>query len=216
MDNKIIKLIDIQYFGDIYYYLNLYNNKYIKFNNTSIHFKALHLNRTSIFSANKVLQLSVPLDGGRSVKLNVKELKISSREPWQRIHWRSIHDSYRKAPWFEEYSYELESLYQQNYTYLWDWNVKIANWVLAALRWDAVILAENELCIPEQLEQNTPYQFNQREDKYPVYQQVFSDKLGFQPNLSILDLIMNEGPAASNYLKKLAEYHFRNSDQPAF
>ncbi len=210
-----LKITDIQYFGDIYFNLNLFNIKYIKFNNASRHFKGLHPNRTSIMGANKVLVLSVPLDGGRKVKKDIKDLKIVSRETWQRIHWRSIHDSYRKSPWFEEYAPQLEKIYLQNYIFLWDWNLDIARWVFEALNWGSVILAENEWNLPQELEQGVPYHFSKMEEGYPVYQQVFSDKLGFQPNLSILDLIMNEGPAASNYLKKLAEYHFRNSGQPA-
>jgi hypothetical protein len=206
-----LKITDIQYFGDIYFNLNLSNIKYIKFNNALRHFKGLHVNRTSIMGANKVLVLSVPLDGGRSVKTDIKDLKIVSRESWQRIHWRSIHDSYRKSPWFEEYAPELEKIYRQNYIFLWDWNLDIARWVFEALNWDSVILAENELYLPQELQQEIPYHFIKMEDDYPVYQQVFSDKLGFQPNLSILDLIMNEGPASTDYLQKLTQYHLRNS-----
>ena len=37
----------------------------------------------------------------------------------------------------------------------------------------------------------------------PVYYQVFKDKQGFLPNLSMLDLMFNEGPNAVNYLKEL-------------
>lgn len=211
MGKNDVKLFDIQYIGDIYYYLNLFNNKYIIFNNSLSHFKGLHANRASIMGANKVLLLSVPLVGGRSVKVHIKDLKISQKEPWQRIHWRSIHDSYRKAPWFEEYAPALEILYKQSYTYLWDWNVKIINWAIEALQWDAVILSENEINNYQKSEGVYTINYLKMGEEYPVYQQVFSDKLGFQPNLSILDLIMNEGPLSSDYLKKLAAYHLHNS-----
>ena len=168
------------------------------------------MNRTSIMAANKVLVLSVPLDGGRSVKTNIKDLKISSVESWQRIHWRSIHDSYRKSPWFEEFAPGLEKLYQQKQNFLWDWNINICEWVFGALNWGPVILAEDEIYPPQALDKDVHYYFSKLEDDYPVYQQVFSDKLGFHPNLSILDLIMNEGPASTDYLQKLAQYHLHN------
>lgn len=211
MDKKNIKIIEIQYFGNICYYLSLLNSSYIYFNNASTHFKGLNVNRTSVMSANKVLTLSVPIEGGRSVKTPVKDLKISFREPWQRIHWRSLHDSYRKAPWFEEYAPELEMIYQQNYIYLWDLNVKITNWVFQVLKMEAVILADfKNHHDPEDVEISRISSDEMGSD-YPCYRQVFSDKLGFHPNLSIVDLIMNEGPLAMDYLKKLAVYHADNS-----
>jgi hypothetical protein len=206
------QLTDIQYYGSVYYYISLLNNKYIIFDNTLSHFKGLHVNRTCILGANKVLTLSVPLEGGRSVKHKIMDLKIASRDSWQRIHWRSIHDSYRKAPWFEEYAVDLENLYQKTYVYLWDWNLKIAEWVFQSLNSETVILSEE---VSGNL-QNSKISFSNDSIKmgfgYPKYQQVFSDKLGFQPNLSILDLIMNEGPMARKYLEKLEVYEANRKD----
>jgi hypothetical protein len=161
--------------------------------------------------ANKVLVLSVPLEGGRAVKMNIKDLKIASRESWQRIHWRSIHDSYRKAPWFEEYAPWLEKLYGQSYTYLWDLNVKIMEWILQALKWNAVILAENEILNAFSLSKKNDNPGWVGKDGFPEYQQVFSNRLGFQPDLSVLDLILNEGPSAAQYLQKLSDYAVRIS-----
>ena len=80
MSIKKYKKIDLQYFGNVNYFLDLVNNKYIYFNNALVHSKGLQINRTSIMGANKVLVLSVPLEGGRAVKMNVKDLKIASRE----------------------------------------------------------------------------------------------------------------------------------------
>jgi hypothetical protein len=213
MNKNNIKSIDIQYIGDVYYYLNLLKSEYIIFNHSLLHFKGLNLNRTTIMGANKLLVLSVPLDGGRSVKARLKDLKIAGRQAWQRIHWRSIHDSYRKAPWFEEYAPELEILYKQEYTYLWDLNLKLTSWVFKALQWDTVILAESEIENSQKIEKVNNFNFLKMGQGYPIYHQVFSDKLGFQPNLSILDLLMNEGPLASDYLQKLAAYHLNNTGE---
>jgi hypothetical protein len=157
----------------------------------------------SIYGPNKVIDLSVPLEGGRSVKALVKDLKIAGREPWQRIHWRSIHDSYRKAPWFDEYAPELETMYQQNYNFLWDWNISTINWSLKVLGLDKVILSEidhfEEMGVGDDLLDNTQKKIM----KYQPYHQVFSDRHGFIENLSIIDLNMNMGPEAINYLSRL-------------
>ena len=196
-------MTDIQYFGNIYYYFNLNKATYIKFNNRKWHKKGQSLNRMSIYGPNKVIDLSVPLEGGRSVKALVKDLKIAGREPWQRIHWRSIHDSYRKAPWFDEYAPEVETMYQQNYNFLWDWNISTINWSLKVLGLNKVILSE----IDEFKEMDDHGEFTTgipgTRLKHPPYHQVFSDRQGFIENLSIIDLVMNLGPEAINYLSRL-------------
>ena len=196
-------MIEIQYFGNIYYYLNLLKSKYINFDNRKWHKKGQSLNRMSISGPNKVIHLSVPLEGGRAVKALVKDLKIANRESWQRIHWRSIHDSYRKAPWFEEYAPELERLYRQNYKFLWDWNISTVNWSLKVMGLNKVILSESENFKEIDDSNNILSSPPKSAIFYPPYHQVFSDRHGFIENLSIIDLIMNEGPEALNYLSSI-------------
>ena len=202
-----MQITDIQYFGNVCYYFNLSYITYIKFNNRKWHKKGQSLNRMSIYGPNKVIDLSVPLEGGRSVKALVKDLKIAGREPWQRIHWRSIHDSYRKAPWFDEYAPELETMYQQNYKFLWDWNISTVNWSLKVLGMNKVILAENELFQEIEAGDEISNKHPKINIHQPPYQQVFSDRHGFIENLSILDLIMNMGPEAAEYLKSIKVLH---------
>lgn len=207
MNNNLYKSIEIQYIGDIYYYLNLINTTYIYFNDGLGHEKGKNWNRTRIMGANNLLCLSVPLEGGRSVRVPVKDLRISHREPWQRIHWRGIHDSYRKSPWFEEYAPALENLIHQNYHFLWDLNLKIFEWVHKTLGMESVILSDTTGFNPESGTDDFIFSADFPKEGYPVYRQVFSDKLGFVPNLSVLDLILNEGPMAKEYLKKLSGFH---------
>jgi hypothetical protein len=196
-------MIDIQYFGNICYYLDLLKSTYIDFDNRKWHKKGQSLNRMSIYGPNKVIDLSVPLEGGRAVKSLIKDLKIANRNSWQRIHWRSIHDSYRKAPWFEEYAPELERLYLQNYNFLWDWNINTVNWSLKVMGLNKVILSEME--DPPKKEEGLHSFCDQQKwpIEYPPYHQVFSDRHGFIANLSIVDLIMNLGPEAINYLSSI-------------
>ena len=194
---------DIQYFGDIYFYFSLLKYSYINFYHERPHKKDDHANRMSIYGPNKILNLSVPLEGGRAVKCLFKDLKIASNEPWQRVHWRSIHDSYRKAPWFEEYAPQLSAIYQQNYKYLWDWNICTISMALEMLRIDCVIMADIGVEYPSISTLQEKARLKENALIYPPYNQVFADRLGFIPNLSIVDLLMNEGPAARDYIKNL-------------
>jgi hypothetical protein len=206
MDNSIKKntlIADIQYFGNLNYYFTLSKSTYIAFLYKSIHQKGMKLNRTCIYGPNKIMWLSVPLEGGREIKASIKDLKIANQEPWQRIHWRSIHDSYKKAPWFEEYAPALSEIYDQNYNFLWDWNMRTIQWALEVLGLKQVILSPDEHHPVSEdkffVEENAAI----KPLSYPEYNQVFSDRFGFVPNLSILDLIMNEGPRAAEYLKSI-------------
>ncbi len=201
-----LKIIDIQYFGSIYFYLNFIYRSNIRFSSDVLYRKELHQNRMWLSGPNNLVRLSVPLAGGRNQKVQFKDLRIARADDWQRIHWRSIHDAYRKSPWFEEYAPGLENLYQQKDVFLIDWNFRTLQWSLSKLRLKIDILADDskrnlDPAIPEM---SLPVQ--KLPEGYPVYQQVFSDRIGFIANLSILDLIFCEGPISKEYLKKLSAY----------
>ena len=201
-----IEIIDIQYFGSIYFYLNFIYRSNIRFSSDVLYRKELHQNRMWLSGPNNLVRLSVPLAGGRNQKVQFKDLRIARADDWQRIHWRSIHDTYRKSPWFEEYAPGLENLYQQKDDFLIDWNFRTLQWSLSKLRLKIDILADDskrnlDPAIPEM---SLPVQ--KLPEGHPVYQQVFSDRIGFIANLSILDLIFCEGPISKEYLKKLSAY----------
>jgi WbqC-like protein family len=196
-------MIELQYFGSIYSYLKFINQTNVYFSAYESYFRALHLNRMQLMGANGPLPLSVPLEGGRDQKVKWKDVKINYAEPWQRIHWRGIHDNYRKAPWFEDYAPELEQLFLKKEKYLLDLNLKSIDYCLQRLKLKVDILAYSE---EEALQLNA-----QRPGKndpipaenFPVYQQVFSERHGFVANLGILDLLFCEGPLATDYLRRI-------------
>lgn len=201
-----IEIIDIQYFGSIYFYLNFIYRSNIRFSSDVLYRKELHQNRMWLSGPNNLVRLSVPLAGGRNQKVQFKDLRIARADDWQRIHWRSIHDTYRKSPWFEEYAPGLENLYQQKDDFLIDWNFRTLQWSLSKLRLKIDILADvsKRNLDPAIPEMSLPVQ--KLPEGHPVYQQVFSDRIGFIANLSILDLIFCEGPISKEYLKKLSAY----------
>jgi hypothetical protein len=196
-------MIDFKYFGDIYYYstfIDLSNVEYCPYKDYQ---RGLKLNRMRLVGANGPLLLTVPLVGGRAPKQQVKDLQIGYAEPWQRIHWRGIHDNYRKAPWFEEYAPELQLLFQRKDKFLLDLNLNTVEWCLQKLKRKVDILSVDQNQDPqiEALLERLPGEESLPE--FPPYQQVFSDRHGFVSNLSILDLLLCEGPLATDYLRRL-------------
>lgn len=196
-------MVDLHYFGEISWYLKCIDCTDLTFSPYQNYQRGLKLNRMRLMGANGPLLLSVPLEGGRDQYGSLQDLQISYAEPWQRIHWRGIHDNYRKAPWFDDYAPGLESLYRKQEKFLLDLNLKTTEWVLQRLKCKLAILAQKETeaetaPVPKRKEQVPTSTGN-----WPVYQQVFAERHGFVPNLSILDLLLCEGPMAGAYLKKI-------------
>jgi hypothetical protein len=201
-DNNKMQIIEYQYYGNVKLYSSLIQLKHVEFSVAASYQKSNHSNRTWLYGANGLIGLSIPLLGGRAQKVPFKDVLIAEDGYWRRQHWRSIHDSYRKAPWFEEYAWQLEELYRLPEKFLMDWNLKTMQWAIKVLGFEFDILAVNE---PSAFDPISEYPVP-LSTEYPKYQQVFSERNGFQPNLSIIDLILCEGPNALNYLHALANY----------
>jgi hypothetical protein len=191
-----IQIIDLHYFGSISLYKSLINCTNIYFSSSVFFTKSLHINRTQLMGANGPLLLTIPLVGGRDKRQLLKDVQISYTDPWQQIHWRGIRSGYSKAPWFEEYGPELETMYELKEKFLIDWNLSCMQWVIKKLKLKLDILAGSDSALNGAFEKINQIQ----SPGQSVYQQVFAERHGFVPNLSILDLLMCEGPKALNYL----------------
>ncbi len=158
-------------------------------------------NRYRIATANGPLLLSIPVAGGRTQSAHTGNVDIDAQQDWQKQHWRSLFSAYGRAPFFEHYGPPLEQLLQQPIQKLTDFNLQALEWVRRELRLSIVFTSINDT---EQAPENDFMDLSQSsftEEAQPlVYSQVFEDRHGFIPNLSILDLLMNEGPAAKSIL----------------
>lgn len=195
----------MQYFGCIYFYIKFKKGTFSPVFLSNSYKKTMHLNRMWLMGPNKVIGLSVPLAGGRDNMQPLKEVKIANDKSWSRVHWRTIHDCYRKAPWFENYCDSLQTLYAAPPLFLWEWNYKCMEWVLDQMKELNVSLSEFENILPDNgiTDISNEPLLNPPAD-HPFYLQVFSDRHGFIANLSILDLLFNEGPLAYKYLNLLS------------
>lgn len=171
--------------------------------------KQTYRNRCTILGADGKLDLIVPIHKRNSKQL-MKEVKISYDDNWKKNHWKSIESAYRSSPYFEFYEDEFFGFYhEKNYELLVEFNMDLIRLILKLLKkqdefelsknyveqTDGVIDFRNEI---------SPKNKSLNEFKQPEYIQVFSDKLGFQKNLSIIDLLFNEGPNSLAYLQKLS------------
>ena len=142
-------------------------------------------------------------------KVKVKDVKIDYTEDWQKQHWKSIESAYRSAAFYEYYGDEIIPFYQKKYNFLIDFTREIQNAVLDCLGISPDITYTNDFITPGQ-EQYTDFRETIHPKKYiddpyfsnTEYFQVFADKHGFQPNLSIIDLLFNVGPDALEILKE--------------
>jgi hypothetical protein len=150
-------------------------------------------NRYSIITANGLQNLSVPLKRGRKQRVPLDELHIDYKHDWQRQHWGALYSAYGRAPFFEHYGPELEGLLYQGHERLVDLNIASIAWATNAMR---LPITFEEMRVVEKSE------WEAESNSGCVYHQVFEERWGFTPGLSIVDLLMNEGPYSSRFLSK--------------
>ncbi len=163
-------------------------------------------NRYVIFGANGLIQLSIPIVGGRNQKQLSKDVQIDYTEKWPLKHWRAITSSYNKSPYFEFYEESLKKVLFSGKKNLSEFNLTVLHWCLNQLKLEVEILFTIEYkkeCNNCEDYRNffLPKNFQNIESyKYLKYPQVFENRFGFQPNLSVLDLLFAEGLNAKNLL----------------
>jgi len=149
-------------------------------------------NRYTIASANGPLLLSLPIKGGRRTKLNLQEASIDYTHDWQRQHWRALISAYGRAPFFEHFAQGLEAIIYGNHERLLEFNQASIHWLAKAFKYQPPQFSHRS-----ELRESPGFFKEKNTTKFQEYYQVFAARLGFLPNLSAIDLLMNEGPGAS-------------------
>ncbi len=134
--------------------------------------------------------LSIPLVH-KSTHASNAEVQLDYSQNWNVKHWRSIETAYRRAPFFEFYAHYFEPLFTKKYFLLAELNLEAIQTILKIAKLKISIELNNEY-----RETLKPLNFKLSSN----YNQVFVEKNGFLPNLSILDLIFNEGPFSKDYI----------------
>ena len=206
-------LLSTAYLAPIQYFTKLITYQQIYIEYCESYLKQSYRNRTVILAANGPLHLTLPVVDGPRAKGPIKDLKLSYDQLWQQIHWRGISSAYNNSPFFEYYADDLAPFFhEKKWKFLFDFNVEIQNAIFKAIDLKLDIDYTQDYYpkgkVPESI---TDFRYtihpkpqNQDLDSHffqVPYTQVFNDKWGFVPNLSILDLLFNEGPETVRYLR---------------
>jgi len=166
--------------------------------------KQTYRNRASIYSPNGKLDITVPVVKGAKTHTKMKDVRISYDFNWQRLHWLSLESCYRSSAYFEFYEDELSRFYQNKFEFLFDYNFELLEWLNKKLKLNKSFEVTSEYFdnIQPELDFRSIMNPKKQEDivNNKPYYQVFEDKHQFLPNLSIVDLLFNQGPQARLYL----------------
>jgi hypothetical protein len=165
--------------------------------------KQTYRNRANIYTPDGVLTLVVPVIKGSKTHTKVKDVKISYDFEWQRLHWLSLQACYRRSAYFEYYEDEFAMFYEKKFPYLFDYNEQLLQFILKATKLPLYLnyteSYEAEYPVLTDL-RNTFNPKKERNFNQKPYFQVFEERKGFLGNLSIVDLLFNQGPQSINYL----------------
>lgn len=201
-------LIESQYLPPCSYFSLLRQYEVVYIEQHEHYKKGSYRNRCHIAGANGPLRLSVPLQKGKHQQTAVRDVRIDNKNNWQRQHWESIKSAYGNAPFFEFYADYFQPCYEQSFDFLFDWNQALQKHVLEILglsteiRYTEVYYPKDE--VPndwvDYREQITPKHTAGQTYSKAIYPQVFQDKHGFLPDMSIFDLLCCMGTESLNYL----------------
>ncbi len=164
-------------------------------------------NRCRIAGPNGPLLLTVPLQKGKHKAQPIQEVQIDYRKKWARQHWQSIQTAYGKAPFFDFYAEAIQHCYESPPIYLWEWQARCRSLIKGFIPL-SISFSETELYLWEWPDETLDLRNRIRSSSETVhpwfipaaYPQLFRERYGFLPNLSILDLLFCTGPQAEEYL----------------
>jgi hypothetical protein len=203
-------ILPLTYLGNILYYAHLTSGR-CTIDIHSNYIKQTYTNRCSIISANGIQDLTIPIIKPKE-KTPIKDIRISSHDNWQQLHWRAIQSAYNSTPFYEYFCDDYLPFYQKKWDFLLDFNLKIQEKTLELLNFQKIesylsdtYIEKSNFNTKDLREVINPKKFDVSlyNNLNTPYYQIFNQKFGFMPNLSIIDLLFNMGNEARIYLKKI-------------
>lgn len=198
-------LLSTTYFGPVQWYQKLYRSDEVQIERYESFLKQTYRNRCLIATTQGVQALTVPVEHHNCQF--IRDLRISDHGNWRHLHWNALQSAYGESPFFEYYQDDIRPFFEKHWTFLFDFNEEIREKMCELIDIQPKVsstskfVAQHTDSIKDNRNVITP--------KHPVpdsdfvskpYYQVYQQKNGFLPNLSILDLLFNMGPESIFYL----------------
>lgn len=201
-------LLSIAYFAPIRYYSILLRNDDVVIERHEHYNKQSYRNRCTIYSANGPLDLVIPVVRSREPKQSITDVEISYDTLWQKLHRKAIESAYRRSPFYEYYIDDLKIFFDIRHRSLYDFNLQAMRTICRLTKIPLRATESSEYMKPNRGVIDLRHRIHPKVDGQtvgpdfvlPRYTQVFADRWGFRPNLSILDLLFNVGPETKEYL----------------
>ena len=173
--------------------------------------KQSYRNRCRFYGAEGVQTLSFPiLHKGGTHKIPISEIKIDYKTPWVQQHERAIVSAYGMSAYFDYYKDELFAILESGHERLFDLNLALIRFFIekTGIKVDLRLTEDYERepqmeDLREVIHPKHPNTILSDMDLEKPYFQVFAPKYGFMSDLSIMDLLFNEGPDSIMFLKRL-------------
>lgn len=223
-------LLSSAYLAPVQWYAKLFQSNGCWMEQHDHFIKQTYRNRCIIATANGPQALTIPIErpsGEQASRMAMKDIRISDHGNWRHIHWQAIVSAYNESPFFEYYADDFRPFFERRFEFLFDLNLELTHTICTLLDFTPNIILTPAF-VPTQAQlasgATLPSDFA-KDDASPLpafedfrdtivpknpphdpdftprpYYQVFAQRHGFLPNLSIIDLLFNMGNEAPLYL----------------
>lgn len=196
-------LLQPTYFPSISHFVAMAKADIITFEMDDNFQKQTNRNRMYIYSPNGLQLLNIPVKHSKEAHQKTRDIKIETAFDWQKQHFKSLDAAYRSSPFFEYFEDDIRPIFEKQHMFLLDLNFEALTVISKCLGLKLEYTETTEFFKEVTSFDDLRHLANGKKDtsEFESYTQVFGDKFGFINNLSILDLLFNEGRHALEYLK---------------
>lgn len=213
MENKDI-ILGSAYLAPVSYFAALYSCSKAYIERYDHYMKQTYRNRCVIASADGPLALTIPVEKLSEAKCTMKDIRVSEHGNWRHVHRNAFVAAYKQSPFFDYYADEFNAFFDRKYVFLYDFNMELTHWMCRQIDIQPELVPTTEYMDAKEgildLREAIHPKKNVEDTLsfcHPVpYYQVFDSRHGFQPDLSIADLLFNMGPESLLVLRDAVSF----------